>query len=76
MLILQGLLQILIFHEVFPNYYSPYGIFLTYIIVCLTNSLINNYLLSKFCTHGTVLCAAGAVEQEHLIPTLKKLVPS
>lgn len=73
MLILQSPPQIFIFHEVFPNYHSPYGMLLIYIIVCFTDSSINNYLLSKFCVHGPALGATGDVKQEPLVPTLKKL---
>lgn len=76
MLILQGPSPILIFHEVFPNYCSPYGMLLIYIIVCLTDSSINNYLLSKFCMQGPVLGAVGYEKQEHVVPTLRKLTSS
>lgn len=50
--LLQGPLQIFIFHEVFPNYYRPCGILLMCMIVCLTDSLINNYLLNRFRVRG------------------------
>lgn len=76
MLILQVPSPILIFHEVFPNYCSPYGMLLIYIIVCLTDSSINNYLLSKFCMQGPVLGAVGYEKQEHVVPTLRKLMSS
>lgn len=75
MLILQGPSPILIFHEVFPNYCSPYGMLLIYIIVCLTDSSINNYLLSKFCARPSAGCY-GVRETEHVVPKLRKLTSS
>lgn len=76
MLILQGPPPTLIFHEVFSNYCSSYGTLLIYIIVCLTDSSINNYLLSKFCVQGPVLGAVENEKQERMVPTLEKLTSS